>query len=566
MGEQSIEFIARLLSQATREIPHCDPRQGGNLGEKIKIYGMQYTGNAWSQLILSVAMTGAILPAPADAVPRSGELQLHVIDDATGKPLACRMHLKNDRGRPRKAPKAPFLVDHFIFESPISLVLREGNYTFEAECGPEYKTRTGHFKMERGGTDTKTLRMRRFVDMAAEGWYAGDLYVRRPVRDIEKLMQAENLAFVQVISWSDTMNNWKRSTDQLTDLRRENRDPQLLFSICAGRDTRASGGLSIFPLADDNTRLPENGFPIDRLREDHPPAVELAQSWQAGEPVWIDAESPDTRDLPVWVAHGLVNSVRLAHHRYTRAGLKKEPPTPPSCVPRDQDQYPGVNGLGHWCETIYYRLLESGLRIVPTAGSGSGDVGNPIGHNRVYVYLGSDTPMTKDAWWEGLRKGQVMVTNGPMLRVLVHGQPPGHVFRGNPGETLRLEPDIKLSVKERVDYLEIVKNGRVIRAVNLGKGAGGELPPITFEQSGWFLVRVRASSNQTHRFATTGPFYVEFETPRISQTATNFFGQWLAKQAVKLAQEDPENWQKLQPYYEQAAVFWKQRATAATVD
>lgn len=35
---------------------------------------------------------------------------------------------------------------------------------------------------------------------------------------------------------------------------------------------------------------------------------------------------------------------------------------------------------------------------------------------------------TWDAWWEGLREGKVVVTNGP-LRPKVNGQPPGHVFQ-----------------------------------------------------------------------------------------------------------------------------------------
>ena len=532
----------------------------------MKINGIQSHGSAWLSVVFSAVLVSAIVPRLATAVPRSGELQLHVIDDKTGKPLASRIHLKNSRGRPRKVPKTAFLEDHFTFQSPISMVLREGNYTFEVECGPEYKTRTGHFKMERGGTDSKTLRMERFVNMADEGWYAGDLDVRRPVKDIELLMQAEDVHLAELISWSDLKNSWNRSREQLADLSKENKQPGLSFSICGGRDTRPSGGLAIYPLAEDETNLPETGFSQAGMTADHPPTIELVQSWREMEPIWVDAESPDARDLPLWVAHGMLDSVRLAHRRYTRTGRKKKAARPKSCIPRDSAQYPGANGLGHWCETIYYRLLESGFRFVPTAGSGSGDVGNPVGHNRVYVYLGTNTPMTKQTWWEGLRKGRVLVTNGPMLRVLVNGQPPGHVFQGTAGDTLKLQPDIKLSVKERADYLEIVKNGRVIRAVNLGKGAGGQLPPLTFDQSGWFLVRVRASNDQTHRFATTGPFYVEFDTPRISRSATNFFGQWIADQAEILSRENPESWEKMQSYYDRAIDFWKKQAAAATVD
>ena len=119
---------------------------------------MQWLSTGFTRSALLVVFFTTI-PCFVVAAPRSGELELHVVDTDTGKPLACRIHLKNARGRPRKAPGMPFLEDHFVFRSPIQLTLREGNYTFEVECGPEYHTQTGHFKMDRGGTDSKTLKM-----------------------------------------------------------------------------------------------------------------------------------------------------------------------------------------------------------------------------------------------------------------------------------------------------------------------------------------------------------------------------------------------------------------------
>ena len=151
-----------------------------------------------NELILTraaVALVGLGLlcqESRALAAPRSGELEIKVIDATTKEPLACRMHLKNAKGRPRKLPKLPFLKDHVSFDGSLLMTLREGDYTFELECGPEYHTRMGHFSMERGGSDTKTVPMKRIVDMAAEGWWAGDLYVHRRVEDIPLLMRAED--------------------------------------------------------------------------------------------------------------------------------------------------------------------------------------------------------------------------------------------------------------------------------------------------------------------------------------------------------------------------------------
>ena len=507
---------------------------------------------------LAIVLVASLFAASAAA--RSGKLMLQVIDADSGAPLAFRMHLKNARGRSRKVPKAPFYDDHFVFRSPLPLTLPEGNYTFEVECGPEYHTQTGHFTMERSGNDTKTLKMKRFVDMAGEGWWAGDLYVDRRLKDLDLLMQAEDLHLARVVTWSDKKSELARARKQskaLTD-RHAERD----FDAFAGRDTRSRGGLALFPSATDGQKLTDEGsLPLAAASDQYPSGALWAKAWRDRGSVWIDAEAPTARELPVWVAHGLIDSVRLAHHRYTRNGMAE---AEPSAVSRDEARYPGATGLGRWCDLIYYQLLESGLRIPPTAGSGSGEVDSPPGHNRLYVHC--EHSFSPQKWWRGLEAGRVVVTNGPLLRVKVDGQLPGHVFRGKRGETLQLQPEVKLSVKENVDYLEIVKNGRVVYAVSLQKGTGGKLPPLEFDESGWFLIRVRAPSQKTCHFATTGPFYVEFETPRISRQAANFFADWVAREANSIQTEDPEKRRKIREVYEQAEDFWKQKAEGATVD
>ena len=213
---------------------------------------------------------------------------------------------------------------------------------------------------------------------------------------------------------------------------------------------------------------------------------------------------------------------------------------------------------------MYHQLLESGLRLPPTAGSGSGQVNSPPGHNRLYVH--TEHAFSPQKWWRGLAAGQVVVTNGPMLRARVEGELPGHIFRGRTGETLNLQPEVKLSVKEKVDYLEIVKNGRVVHAASLQGGAGGKLPPLQFEESGWFLIRVRSPSQETYRFASTGPFYVEFEKPRISRRAAEFFADWVAGELKEIDIDDPETQLEMQSLYEQAEDFWRTKAAEATAD
>src|SRR5262245_4356335 len=106
-----------------------------------------------------------IVAATRVALAGGGKLTLYVSDEETGKPIACRIHLKNQAGKPVKAPKAPFWNDHFVFDGEIGLKLPRGTYTFEIERGPEYRNWTGYFIIEDFADDSKQIDMQRVTNM-----------------------------------------------------------------------------------------------------------------------------------------------------------------------------------------------------------------------------------------------------------------------------------------------------------------------------------------------------------------------------------------------------------------
>ncbi len=221
-----------------------------------------------SLTVYSLILIAALIASTTNAAQK-GEFRLTVVDEQSGQPIACRMHLKNARGIPQKAGRQPFLKDHFVFDGKVTLSLREGNYKFEAESGPEYHTRGGHFSVNRFSSDQKTISMRRFADLAKEGWWSGDMYVNRSPRDIELLMRAEDLHVAQLLGWPsrksdrDTMNSGSPIV-KLADSR--------YYHKLAGRDVRAGGGICFFKL----DAVPEI-FANGKLANEFPPAVELAQ-------------------------------------------------------------------------------------------------------------------------------------------------------------------------------------------------------------------------------------------------------------------------------------------------
>jgi len=306
-----------------------------------------------------------------------------------------------------------------------------------------------------------------------------------------------------------------------------------------------------------------NPLPITGSSREYPSPVKFLEMARDVADAHIDIEKPFWWDMPVWVATGQVDSIGIAHNHMHRDGVLDNEAWG---KPRDKSKYPGAHGNGLWTQDIYYHLLNCGLRIPPSAGSASGVLPNPVGYNRAYVHCGDE--LTYNGWWEGLRAGRVVVTNGPLLRPLVNGELPGHVFRGQ-GGPVELEVALKLSLRDKVDYLEIVKNGRVIHQVKLQDyaQAGGHLPKVAFQSSGWMLVRAIATNPDTFRFASTGPYYVEIDDkPLISRASAQFFVDWVYERARRIKLADPGQQAEVLAPHRVARDFWEAKVAAANAE
>ncbi|MEM7392189.1 MAG: hypothetical protein AAF492_07545, partial [Verrucomicrobiota bacterium] len=213
--------------------------------------------------------------------------------------------------------------------------------------------------------------------------------------------------------------------------------------------------------------------------------------------------------------------------------------------------------------------LNCGIRIPPSAGSASGVLPNPVGHNRVYVHTGPD--LTWEAWWAGLRKGRSFVTNGPLLLGRANGELPGHVFRAGAGETISIDLSGRLVSRDPVTRIEVIKNGRVVKTVPVEHLAGKEpFATLTFDRSGWFLLRAIADIEHTFRFASTAPFHVEIGKGglRISRTSARFFLDWSRerKQFLETRIVDSRRRRNVVVYHDRAESFWKNRVKAANAE
>lgn len=434
----------------------------------------------WFTLVIALVCARPLFAAPRP----DGELTVEVVDAETLKPLVGRMHLMNSRGRPERlrAKGLNQFADHFYIDGKMPLGLRVGQYTFELETGPEYRTQSGHFEIERHAEDIERIEMHPFADLAKEGWYGGDLDVERSAVDVPLATRSESLAYVP--------NREKAGTNLHVE------------------------GLLVFGLT--KPLVAEGKTSLEILREAKKQGAHVV------------ARTPFAWDLPVWLASGELDAIEVIHHHALRDAVVDNEADGRA---RDKKFFPGRTGNGRWSEAIYFHVLNCGLRVPPAAGSGTGTNDSPLGTNRVYVFLGEGEKYSAERWWEGLEAGQVFVTNGPLLRPMVEGRPPGYVLSLDGRERLELEVGLNLATRVPVEYLQIVQNGVPEQEVRLDRFAaqGGKLPPVVFNTSGWFTVRAVTNNAKNYQFAMSGPYYVEQGVkPRVSRRSVQFFLDWVA--------------------------------------
>ena len=436
--------------------------------------------------------------------------------------------------------------DSLVFEGHLTLGLRKGKYTFDIEAGPEFHTRQGHFAVERHAEDAKEISLARKVNMHEEGWWAGDLDVWHPLDNMPLLMRAEHVDLVPLLRQQNVRGKCQvlkdRGRASPSELAAPFYGPWAVMDRCRG------GGLLLF----GRTAAPEVCG-----RKADAPSLPLVTQTHAAEGKVV-ALTPFAWDLPLWLASGKLDAIAILHRHALRGETIDNEAWGKA---RDKTFYPGKLGNGRWGEAIYQHVLNCGLRVPPAAGSGAGTSRSPIGTNRVYVHcdgrFSRGDPFSPDLWWQGLRSGRVLVTNGPLLRVQVEGHPPGHVFTVEQGRPREFQIGLKLTfyAKSPVEYLEIVKNGQVAHEVRLDDLARrqGRLPVLKFDESGWFLVRAVTSETGTYQFASTGPYYVEMGyRRRISRKSVQFFLDWLDEAAEKFTGNKP-----VQDEITAARPFWQ---------
>ncbi|MEE3369044.1 MAG: CehA/McbA family metallohydrolase [Planctomycetota bacterium] len=478
------------------------------------------------------------------------------VTDSQGEPLPCRVHLLNSTGKPQKVPGQPFWNDHFVCAGRVAVTLVPGTYSWQIERGPEHERVSGTVKVVSGKTVIVNTALSRISSLRQAGWYSGDLHVHRPASDVPLLMQAEDLDFAPIIEWWNARGGGLKPVAETETTF----DGHRVYQLRAGEDEREGGALLYFGL----------NRPLDlsaKSREFPSPMRFVKQARDRNKDVWIDIEKPFWWDVPTWLASGQMNSIGIANNHMCRNRMYENEAWG---RPRDETRLPNPVGNGYWTQEIYYHALNAGIRLPPSAGSASGVLPNPVGYNRVYVYLG-DQKLNGDSWFEALSRGQCFVTNGPLLRATAAGQLPGRSFKLSDGGSLEVTLEVTLTSNDPVSHVEVIHNGRVASRIACGHVVHQTLSTtLTITEPGWFLVRAIADVDSTFRFASTAPWYVEGpgNKSRISRTSSQFFLDWVDERIGRVRQNisDPAELRAVIEPHENARVFWQNRVQIANAD
>jgi hypothetical protein len=165
----------------------------------------------------------------------------------------------------------------------------------------------------------------------------------------------------------------------------------------------------------------------------------------------------------------------------------------------------------------WYELLNAGFRVTGLAGSDlPANVGRADPWPRAIPFLGPERALVKavpgesayDAWAAGVKRGAVMLSNGPLLEFSVNGKSSGDVVDWN-GESLALEGEASAIFYRPIEHIEFIVNGKVVASK---EGSVNELVLSLngkISESSWVVARAKARKieGEPDLWAHSNPIY-----------------------------------------------------------
>ena len=519
-----------------------------------------------------------------------GAVELEITDKDTGEPVSARLTFTKSGKKLTRPRKVLFAQEQWLAEKKLQLSPPNGEFEFSVQRGPEFNEIKGGFTIEPRAKDSVPIVVPRSINMHAEHWYSGDHLSSLPLTDLNRWQAADAVDFAVSIA---VTKDATAPNPIPTPKSRPSQDREQSAEQKTKADSNPNGlGLQTTSrsLEWEHGAVLMHGLKASPLKmKDGAEAFEVLDQLKDQKPFVVELIRPWSRDVPFLIASNVLGSIQILSSYNRMVGddrmsvdqspgkgvfgkvlltLGKEKTTSEIFAPIeaiDRGRYKDALALGKLSEVIYWKMLEAGIQMTPTAGSGFAGNETLVGYNRVYAY--SATAPDEAAWWQAISSGQTFVTNGPLLRAKINGLPPGSVQTSYRSQSIALDIEVSLAVRDPVDYLDVVFNGETIYSAKLEDHyKRGEFPPIEIDKSGWLVIRVVTEHTKGYRLATTAPFYFVFDSkPRISREAVSFFQRW-QKGAIESINSSPEAKTKYEPWVARSSQFWESKMSECNAE
>lgn len=437
-------------------------------------------------------------------------VRVSVVDDATGQPLPCRVHFRSPEGVPYQPHghhnHVNSNLDTWHIDVGGDLRLGQVSYAYiDGACqgwlprgeviadvarGPEYQPLREKLTIAPGQQEL-TLRLRRWTDMNAQGWYSGDTHVHfLGSGGAHREAQAEDLNIVNLLQsqWGHLFTN---AEDALGE-------------------THSNGGRTIVYTSQENRQhllghLTLLGLksPVMPWCTDGPDEAELGGHLETTMSHWADA------------CRAQGGAVVLPH-------LPNPNGEPAALIATGRADAVEMIDASDYKHREYYRYLNCGYRLPLVGGTDKMDSAVPVGLYRTYAHI-RDEPFSYDAWLRAMRAGRTFLSAGPILRLSAEG--------AQIGDTLSLSAPGSIEVHAEAECifpihtLEIVMNGQVVASTEERGGARrlSLRTKLRVDANAWITARVGGPAYyQMQRFhdcwsrgmfAHTSPIYVAVGGP-----------------------------------------------------
>lgn len=435
----------------------------------------------------------ALLPELAATAP----ISFRIVETATGLPVYSRVsiigpdgeywpprgHQKNIRTGWREDVGGDVFIDgqtfayvppEFVADLPLT-----GEFTIVVRKGIEYLPARHSFR-----TNTKKhsvqVEIPRWIDMRAEGWYAGDNHTHFLSEQSALIeLRAEDLSLVNILA-----TKWGES---ITDVDRFRGAPSPYSThteiVVINQEMRHHWlGHTILHDISELVHPLTWGGPSEGVRGgyDYPPMALQADRAhaQGGLVTWAHFPNPGG-ELAVDIGLGKIDTIDL----FTWGD-------PFAAGPMLADGTRQSSAIDMW-----YLFLNTGSRLPATAGTDKMLNAQVTGSVRTWVK--SEGSFSYKNWLAALRTGRTMVSTGPVVNLNVEGVGPGAVLQYDSGAIVKVEATLRAPFQVYpVEVLEIVHNGTVV-ATAFNKDERSILSveaAIEVTGSGWIAARARGSS------------------------------------------------------------------------